>query len=163
MTLAKRKPLYFKLVSDEVRDNCVKALFLAHKDAQGVLEVIVQPAKNKRSLSQNRLYWTWVTEWSDHHGWEEDYTHHFFKYKFLVMIFYLADAQYAQMCDSVKVIKSIDKGHYDKIAAHVIRQTSTTDASTEQMTKYLNMIKRYCYAQDVLLTVPDEFKGLLND
>ena len=62
------------------------------------------------------------------------------------------------MCDSVKVLKSIDKQHYDKIAAHVIRQTSTTDASTKQMTDYLDQIERYCYANDFMLTIPNELK-----
>ena len=56
MTSSKTKPLYFRLVSEDVRDNCIKALFLAHQDSDEVLEVIVQPEKRKRSLSQNRLY-----------------------------------------------------------------------------------------------------------
>lgn len=156
MTKQKARPLYFRLVNDEVRDNCVKALFIAHQDSDEVLEVIVQPESRKRSLAQNRLYWAWVTQWANHTGDSEARAHHIFKYKFLVTIFYRDDEQYAAMCDSVKVLKGIDRGHYDKIAAHVIRQTSTTDASVKQMTEYLDRVERYCYANDFKLTIPNE-------
>lgn len=156
MTLKKTKPLYFRLISDEVRDNCVKAMYLAHQDSEEVLEVVIQPAKRKRSLAQNRLYWSWITQWANHTGDSEERAHHIFKYKFLVTIFYRDDEQYAAMCDSVKVLKGIDRGHYDKIAAHVIRQTSTTDASVKQMTEYLDRVERYCYANDFKLTIPNE-------
>lgn len=152
----KQKPLYFRLVSDEVRDNCVKALFMAQQDSDEILEVIVQPEKRKRSLAQNRLYWAWITQWSEHTGDSEQRAHHILKYRFLVTIFYRDDAQYAAMCDSVKVLKSIDRDHYDNIAAHVIRQTSTTDANVKQMTEYLDRIERYCYANNFTLTIPDD-------
>jgi len=158
MTSSKTKPLYFRLVNDEVRDNCIKALFMAQQDSDEVLEVVIQPAKRKRSLAQNRLYWKWVSQWAEHTGDSEQRAHHIFKYKFLVTIFYRDDAQYAAMCDSVKVLKSMDREHYDKISAHVIRQTSTTDASVKQMTDYLDQIERYCYANDFTLTIPDELK-----
>lgn len=152
----KTKALYFRLVSDEVRDNCVKALFMAQQSSEEVLEVVIQPESRKRSLAQNRLYWSWVTQWANHTGDSEARTHHIFKYKFLVTIFYRDDAQYAAMCDSVKVLKGIDRGHYDKIAAHVIRQTSTTDASVKQMTEYLDRVERYCYSEGVMLKIPQE-------
>ena len=152
----KTKALYFRLVSDEVRDNCVKALFMAQQSSEEVLEVTIQPESRKRSLAQNRLYWSWVTQWANHTGDSEARAHHIFKYKFLVTIFYRDDEQYAAMCDSVKVLKRIDRGHYDKIAAHVIRQTSTTDASVKQMTEYLDRVERYCYANDFKLTIPNE-------
>lgn len=152
----KAKALYFRLVSDEVRDNCVKALFMAQQSSEEVLEVVIQPESRKRSLAQNRLYWSWVNQWANHTGDSEARAHHIFKYKFLVTIFYRDDEQYAAMCDSVKVLKGIDRGHYDKIAAHVIRQTSTTDASVKQMTEYLDRVERYCYANDFKLTIPNE-------
>lgn len=158
MTSKKTKPLYFRLVNDEVRDNCVKTMFLAHQDSEEVLEVVIRPEQRKRSLAQNRLYWKWVSQWAEHTGDSEQRAHHIFKYKFLVTIFYRDDSQYAAMCDSVKVLKGIDRGHYDKIAAHVIRQTSTTDASVKQMTEYLDRVERYCYANDFILTTPQELQ-----
>ena len=60
--------------------------------------------------------------------------------------------------ERIKVLKGIDRGHYDKIAAHVIRQTSTTDASVKQMTEYLDRVERYCYANDFMLTTPQELQ-----
>lgn len=158
MTKQKAKPQYFRLTSEAVRDNCVKALFLAHQSSEEVLEVVIQPESRKRSLAQNRLYWMWVNQWSDHWGWTEEYSHHFFKYKFLAMIFYREDAKYAEGCDAVKIIKSIDEGLYKSVAANVIRQTSTTKATDKQMRQYLDKIERYCYSEGVMLKIPDELK-----
>lgn len=158
MTKQKAKPLYFRLTSDDVRDNCVKAVFLAHQDSAEVLEVVIQPESKKRSLAQNRIYWAWITQWSNKQGWDEEYSHHFFKYKFLVRIFYKDDAKYAEMCDAVKALKDIEHESYRNIAAHVIKQTSTTDASVQQMKNYLDQIERYCYAKDFMLTVPDQLQ-----
>lgn len=161
MTLVKKeksKTQYFRLVSDQVRDNCVKEIFKRQQSSDKPIEVVIRPVSNKRSLAQNRLYWVWIHQWAEAQGWTEEYAHHFFKYKFLMMIYYRADAQYAEMCDSVKVLKEFDRGVYNKVAAHVIRQTSTTTATTAQMKEYLDKMERYCYAQDVLLMIPDELR-----
>ncbi|WIF21992.1 recombination protein [Shewanella phage vB_SbaS_Y11] len=165
MTKEKMQPIYFKLSDQQIVANCIHVLQTVREDKAeaGLLEVIIQPAKNKRSLAQNRLYWKWVHQWSDKLGWTEEYTHHFFKYKFLMMIYYRADDQYAAMCDAVKVLKSLDKGVFDKLAAHVIRQTSTTTASKDQMTEYLDKIYLYCYSKGVLLFVPDDLKWVRSD
>lgn len=56
MTSKKAKPLYFRLVSDEVRSNCIKAIAESNNGDE-ILEVIVQPENRKRSLAQNRIYW----------------------------------------------------------------------------------------------------------
>lgn len=136
----------------------MKTIIEVHENSDKLVEVVIRPASSERSLAQNRLYWLWVHQWAAAQGWTEEYTHHFFKYKFLMMIYYRADAQYAAMCDSVKVLKELDRGTYNTLAAHVIRETSTTTATTAQMKEYLDKLERYCYAEGILLTVPDELK-----
>lgn len=159
----KQKPLYFRLVSDEVRDNCVKALFVAQQNSNEVLEVTIQPEQRKRSLSQNRLYHLWVAHFSEHTGMSIDATYFEFKRRFLLRIYYTADSQFAEMCDSIKQLEQLDLAKYQSISKQVIAMTSTTKASTEQMTEYLNQINRFAYSQNIMLPIPDDLKYALED
>ena len=158
MTKQKAKPLYFRLVSDEVRDNCVKALFMTQQGSDEVLEVVIQPERRKRSLAQNRLYWMWLTQAARQWGYIEDDLHLDFKRRFLLKIYYRDDGQFAEMCDSIKTLQELDLQKYDSIASEVIKLVSTTKANDKQMSEYLDSIYRFCYAQDLLLNVPDELK-----
>lgn len=156
MTSSKTKPLYFRLVSDEVRDNCVKALFIAQQSSDEILEVIVQPEQRKRSLATNRLYWLWVTQVADEWGDVKDGVHYDFKRRFLLKIYYRDSNSFAAMCDSIKALQDLDLDHYDKIAAEVVGLVSTTKATDKQMSEYLDDIYRFCYAQGLFLLIPDE-------
>ena len=158
MTKQKARPLYFRLVNDEVRDNCVKALFMAQQSSDEVLEVVIQPESRKRSLAQNRLYWMWLTQAARQWGCIEDDLHLDFKRRFLLKIYYRDDRQFAEMCDSIKTLQQMDLQKYESIAGEVIKLVSTTKASDGQMSEYLDGIYRFCYAQDLLLNVPDELK-----
>lgn len=154
----KQKPLYFRLVNNEVRDRCVKALFMAQQSSDEVLEVVIQPESRKRSLAQNRLYWMWLAQASKHWGNSEDDLHIEFKRRFLLKIYYRDDGQFAEMCDSIKTLQQMDLQKYESIAGEVVKLVSTTKANDKQMSEYLDGIYRFCYAQDLLLNVPDELK-----
>lgn len=162
MTKQKAKPLYFRLVSDEVRDSCVKALFMAQQSSEEVLEVTIQPESRKRSLAQNRLYHMWVSYFSQQTGASIDEVYTDFKRRFLLRIYYTADSQFAEMCDSIKQLEQLDLAKYQSISKQVIAMTSTTKASVEQMTEYLNQISRFAYSQNILLPVPDDLLFALN-
>lgn len=162
MTKQKAKPLYFRLVSDEVRDNCVKALFMAQQSSEEVLEVTIQPERRKRSLAQNRLYHMWVSYFSQQTGASIDDVYFDFKRRFLLRIYYTADSQFADMCDSIKQLETLDLSKYQSISKQVIAMTSTTKANVEQMTEYLNQINRFAYSQNILLPVPDDLLFALN-
>ena len=116
----KQKPLYFRLVNDEVRDNCVKAMYLAHKDSEEVLEVVIQPESRKRSLAQNRLYWGWLTQAANEWGDVKEGVHYDFKRRFLLKIYYRDSNSFAAMCDSIKALQDLDLQHYDMIAKEVV-------------------------------------------
>lgn len=156
MTSKKARPLYFRLVSDEVRDNCVKALFIAQQSSKEVLEVTIQPESRKRSLAQNRLYWLWVTQAANEWGSNKDEVYIDFKRRFLLKIYYRDDSQFAAMCDSIKALQQIDLDKYQAIAPQVTALTSTTKANDKQMGEYLDDIYRFCYAQDLFLSIPDD-------
>lgn len=156
MTKQKARPLYFRLVNNEVRDNCVKALFMAQQSSEDTLEVIIQPENRKRSLATNRLYWLWITQAADEWGDVKDGVHYYFKRRFLLKIYYRDSNSFAAMCDSIKALQDLDLDHYDKIAAEVVGLVSTTKATDKQMSEYLDDIYRFCYAQGLFLLIPDD-------
>lgn len=157
----KQKPLYFRLVNNEVRDRCVKALFMAQQSSEEVLEVVIQPESRKRSLAQNRLYHMWVSYFSQQTGASIDEVYIEFKRRFLLRIYYTADSQFAEMCDSIKQLEQLDLAKYKSISKQVIVMTSTTKANVEQMTEYLNQINRFAYSQNIMLPIPDDLKYAL--
>lgn len=152
----KHKPLYFRLVSDDARDNCIKALFMAQQSSEEVLEVIVQPEKRKRSLATNRLYWLWITQVANEWGDTKEGVHYDFKRRFLLKIYYRDSQSFAEMCDAIKALKDLDLRNYDKIAKEVVGLVSTTKATDKQMSEYLDDIYRFCYAQGLFLLIPED-------
>lgn len=156
MTKQKAKPLYFRLTSDEVRDNCVKALLIAQQSSEEVLEVTIQPAKRKRSLATNRLYWLWITQAANEWGDTKEGVHYDFKRRFLLKIYYRDSQSFAAMCDSIKALQDLDLQHYDMIAKEVVGLVSTTKATDKQMGEYLDDIYRFCYAQGLFLLIPED-------
>lgn len=157
----KQKPLYFRLVSSEARSNCLAAI-IETQNSKEVLEVILQPENRKRSLAQNRLYHMWVSYFSQQTGASIDEVYIEFKRRFLLRIYYTADSQFAEMCDSIKQLEQLDLAKYQSISKQVIAMTSTTKANVEQMTEYLNQINRFAYSQNILLPVPDDLLFALN-
>jgi len=156
MTKQKAKTIYFRLTSDEVRDNCIKTMYLAHQDSEEVLEVVIQPEQRKRSLAQNRLYWLWMKHIADHVGDVDSGIHYDFKRRFLLKIYYRDSNSFAAMCDSIKALQDLDLQHYDMIAKEVVSLVSTTKATDKQMSEYLDDIYRFCYAQGLFLLIPED-------
>lgn len=154
---------FFRLINDEVRDNCVKTIFLSHEQSDKPLCVTIADKDETRSSAQNRLYWKWLTQWGNTVGYTKDEAHYEFKRRFLIRIYYRDDKDYAQMCDAIKALESIDMRHYTAISTEVIKMTSTTKATTEQMAEYLNDIYRFCYEQGVLLQVSADLRWVTND
>lgn len=75
------------IISDEAgRQHALDRI--AHLDLdQKKWELTVKRHRKRRSLSQNRMYWAWVTEVadavSDYTGYEKDEVHEFFKQNFI--------------------------------------------------------------------------------
>lgn len=149
---------YFRLTDTTVLANCVQYLMTAHEQSDKPIVVRIDTQDEKRSLAQNRLYWKWCTQAADAWGNEKEGVHYDFKRRFLLKIYYRDDASFAAMCDSIKAVKEFDLQAYDNIAKEVTSLTSTTKATTEQMTEYLDDIYKFCYSQGLLLQVPDELK-----
>ncbi len=121
------------------------------------LVVRVDQKEDDRSKAQNRLYWKWLTQWAKHQGSDKDTEHLFFKRKFLSVIFYRDDVgQYRNTFDAVKVLKQQKHTMYQYVASGLNELISTTDASVQQFTEYLNDIHAFCNKQGCWLETPED-------
>ncbi|MCU4521953.1 hypothetical protein [Acinetobacter ursingii] len=121
------------------------------------LVVRVDQKEDDRSKAQNRLYWKWLTQWAKHQGSDKDTEHLFFKRKFLSVIFYRDDVgQYRNTFDAVKVLKQQKHPMYQYVASGLNELISTTDASVQQFTEYLNDIHAFCNKQGCWLETPED-------
>lgn len=121
------------------------------------LVVEIKPFEKDRSKAQNRLYWKFLTQWAKHQGTDKDAEHLFFKKKFLAVIFYRDDVgQYRNTFDAVKVLKKQNHPMYQQVADGLNELITTTDASVEQFTEYLNDIHAFCLKHGKYLSTPDD-------
>ena len=121
------------------------------------LVVRIDQRREDRSKAQNRIYWLWLSQWAKHQGTDKDSEHLFFKRKFLARIYHRDDVgQYRKTFAAVKVLK--DQGHpmYQQVADGLNELITTTDASVEQFTEYLNDIHAFCLKHGKYLSTPDD-------
>ena len=153
----------FRLVNPEVAGNCFYAIQKAVADNQNtphnVIVTIGIDDDKARSLAQNRIYWGWVTQIADKTGDDKDSVHIDLKRRFLAKIYCRDFGEYADLADNMATCKdSLPAHQYESLAINIIKQLSTTRASTKQFTEYLDMIYLWAYARDIYLKVPSELE-----
>lgn len=143
--------------------DITKAISFMHTNYTKALEekkplvVRIDQKQDDRSKAQNRLYWKFLTQWSKHQGTDKDSEHLFFKKKILSIIFYRDDVgQYRKTFDAVKTLKNEKHPMYEQVASGLNELISTTDASVEQFTEYLNDIHAFCLKHGCYLNTPDD-------
>ena len=155
------KPQTFGLVSDSAIADFVNFVNPIWRQLakDGTPIVIKISTKNEEITSaQRRLYWFWVGQFSNHIGNDKDDQHHDFKRRFLISIYRRDDAGFAAMCDSIAKLKTSEPEEHRAIGDQVIKLTSITKATKQQMTQYLDEIFRFCMKQGCVLSVPDDLR-----
>ena len=94
-----------------------------------------------RGLTANALYWVWVTEISLHTGNSKDATHELNKDRFLSKIFERDDPEYAEMMQTLRDLYKVDQAKALQLRKAVIGLTSTTKATKEQMSEFMQDVK----------------------
>ena len=121
------------------------------------LVVHIDQKLEDRSKAQNRLYWKWLTQWAKRQGTDKDSEHLFFKKQFLSRIYDRDDVgQYRNTFAAVKVLKDQKHPMYQQVADGLNVLISTTDATVDQFTEYLNDIHAFCNKQGCWLVTPDD-------
>lgn len=128
-------------------------------DQNKPLVVHINQKQEDRSKAQNRLYWKWLTQWAQHQGTDKEYEHCAFKQAFLSRIYMRDDVgQYRKTFEAVITLRDIDHPAYKQIKDGLIELMSTTDATVDQFTEYLNDIHAYCNSKGCWLHTPDDLK-----
>ena len=126
------------------------------------LRVVIDQKQDDRSTAQNRLYWLWLSQWSKRQGTDKDTEHLFFKKQFLARIYHRDDVgQYRKTFTAVKALKDQKHPMYQQVADGLNELITTTDASVEQFTEYLNDIHAFCNKQGCWLSTPDDLMYLM--
>ena len=125
------------------------------------LVVRIDQRQEDRSKAQNRLYWLWVSQWAKHQGTDKDAEHLYFKRHMLARIYARDDVgQYRKTFAAVKVLKEQQHPMYQQVADGLNELITTTDASVDQFTEYLNDIHAFCNKQGCWLSTPDDLMYL---
>lgn len=132
----------------------------AYEDGKPLVVRIGQK-EDDRSKAQNRLYWLWVAQWAKRQGTDKDSEHLYFKKHMLARIYARDDVgQYRNTFAAVKVLKDQKHPMYQQVADGLNELISTTDASVDQFTEYLNDIHAFCNKHGCWLNTPDDLKYL---
>ena len=126
------------------------------------LVVRIDQKQEDRSKAQNRLYWMFLTQWAKHQGTDKDAEHLFFKKQFLARIYHRDDVgQYRKTFAAVKVLKDQKHPMYQQVADGLNELITTTDASVDQFTEYLNDIHAFCNKQGCWLETPEDLMWVM--
>jgi len=121
------------------------------------LVVRINQKEDDRSKAQNRLYWMWMNQWAKRQGTDKDSEHLYFKKNFLARIYARDDVgQYRNTFAAVKVLKEQRHPMYQQVADGLNELISTTDATIDQFTEYLNDIHAFCNKHGCWLQTPDD-------
>lgn len=119
------------------------------------VEVVVHAGACSRSVQQNRLMWLWNTEIANHMGLTKDEVHELLKRKFAKPIFTKNNLDYANMVEAVRnVYKQGMLLEGEHLAKEIIRLTSTSDFTTDEMAEYLKDIEHFAASEGIALSIP---------
>lgn len=156
----KLEPACFVIKSFEEVGRAIAYMHRHHADALSdgkPLVVRIDQRQEDRSKAQNRLYWMWVAQFAKHQGTDKDTEHLFFKKQFLARIYHRDDVgQYRKTFAAVKALKVKCPEEYQAVADGLNELITTTDASVEQFTEYLNDIHAFCLKHGKCLSTPDD-------
>ena len=125
------------------------------------LVVRINQKEDDRSKAQNRLYWMWMNQFAKHQGTDKDSEHLYFKKHVLARIYARDDVgQYRKTFAAVRALKKEKNPVYQAVADGLNELISTTDASVDQFTEYLNGIHAFCNKHGCWLSTPDDLMYL---
>lgn len=118
----------------------------------------VKEYKKNRSASQSSLYWLWMTAISNYTGETKDEVHERHKKKFLTRIFERDDPDgYGAMIDAVRKVHTAGMvAQARKLAAEIVKLTSTTVCTVDQFTEYLKDVSDEAYTCGIPLPFPED-------
>ena len=145
----------FILRNEEVQKTAANFVFEMPIDP--LHEVIIRPHKKDRTAAQNALMWLWFTTIAGEHGETKEDVHEQYKGQILVHIYERDNPEYAEMIETVRGIHRDGKIKQAKqLHKAIVKLTSTTRATVEQFTEYLNDIEKDAISKGIKLEHPED-------
>ena len=121
-------------------------------------EVVIREHKKDRTAAQNALLWLWYTVIAGELGETKDDIHYMYKSQILVHIYERDDLEYAEIILSIRRIYRMTDMKDAALYLHksIVKLTSTTTATVEQFTEYLNDIEKDCIGKGIVLPHPED-------
>lgn len=142
-TIAIRKTAWGLSPADRQTEDLIRAT-----DVDAVIRAKV--LEDQRSLSQNRLYWMWLTEIGRAQGYTKDELHDRCKRHYVLPVLVRDDEDYARFLDQVQGMGT------EAEELFIRRFISTTDLSVRQFAEVLTEIEIDANHRGIRLTRPDE-------
>jgi hypothetical protein len=148
--------------SPEILGNAVSAI--AQVPTDGSVTVEIKGTKDERRIAQNSTYWMWLSDISKHTGHSVDELHDGCRKTYLTKIYLeqphgrLQEAWSRTYADLSALIADMPPDEAIPIIDRVKLLVSTTWASVDQFTDYLNRIEQYCISLNIKLRHPDDIK-----
>jgi len=119
--------------------------------------VDISDYKKNRSVAQHRLYWKWNTVIGEELGESKEEVHHRNKEKMLVPIYERDDDEYAATIETVRdVYRQGMEEKAKQLFTSIVKLTSTTKATVDQMAEYLTDIEYHAASLNIRLPRPDD-------
>lgn len=151
----------FIVTDTQSLSTCLTAMTKRHRAGETFF-VVIDDKDETRSQAQNRLYWLWIGVISAHTGDDKDSLHVELKRRLLSRIYAKSDGNFAELFASLKQCqRHLSTADYERMAYKVAGLLSTTKATTEQFTEYLQEIDIWAGKQGISLPVPDDLRWVM--
>lgn len=145
----------FVITSDAIAERVIDAI--NKLDRSIPYEVTIKEYKRNRSLEQSALYWQWLTIIGNHLGESKEDIHERYKDVFLVNIYERDNPDYAEMIQSLREVwRAGMKDEAVSLRKRIVALTSTTTATTRQLSEYMDNIERDAATLSIRLPHPED-------
>ena len=143
--------------SEGVRKRCIEIVKAIPYSTSVIHEVVIREYKRNRSAEANALYWQWLTIIGNELGESKEDLHERYKSDFLVHIYERDDPEYSATIEAIREVwRHGMKTEAAGLRKKIVHLTSTTTATTAQMSEYMQSIERHATSLAISLPHPED-------
>jgi len=144
-----------KIISELQRSHAIALIRELNFDVVHTVEI--KEYKRNRSAEANALYWQWLTIIGNELGEPKEALHEKYKNDFLVNIYTRDDPEYGAMVQAIRDVWRYGlKAEAVGLRKKIVALTSTTGATTSQMSEYMTAIENHAATLSIRLPHPEE-------
>jgi hypothetical protein len=143
------------IINQQTKDRACELVQALDEGKRMIVEI--RPYKEIRSTAQNSLYWVFVTQLAGEHGLTKEEVHEDLKKRLLSPIYQRDLPWFSELISSVRAVwSSGDKDLAQQMFDRIMKLVSTTMASVEQFSEYLEDIERDSLGRGIYLMRPED-------